>query len=294
MHNNAASQPASKKPSWKTFERFAKAPKGHVLGALILLTLVGSRFRTGHLGLTHAVVAAAAALVFDAVVAKALGRKGLFSTGGLITGLIVGDVLSSLVSIPIVVLTTWIALASKHLLKRGRKPLFNPAAVGLLISALVFASAQSWWAGMPLVPVWALAVMLAAGIFVAVRVKKYPQVLAFLGTYFILLIGMAQFHLGIASATPADALREPFVNAALFFGFFMLTDPPTTPATTGWQIIFSVVVAFVSVAVFAAMGGLIYLLIGLMAGNLLTAAVARSRAPVKAKSPSTPVMARSS
>ncbi len=283
---NAVSPALHKNSWWKNLRRFVKTPKGHILAALILLSVIGSRFPSGHLGLSHAVAAAAAALAFDALVAKALGRKVLFSTGGLITGLIISDVLSGLVSIPSVILTTLIALASKHLLKRGRKPLFNPAAVGLTISALVFSNAQNWWASMPLVPMWTLMVMLAVGIFVAVRVNKYLQVLTFLGSYFSLLIIMASLHAGIASATPSDALREPFLNAALFFGFFMLTDPPTTPATIKQQLGFAVVVAFIAVAVFIKMGGLVYLFIGLMAGNLLTAGLARSRRAAKTKAPS--------
>ena len=189
-------------------KRFSKTPKGYALGALLLLTLLGGFAPLGPRGIAHAAVAALAALVFDAAVARALHRKIPFSVGGLITGLIIADVLSPLTPIWVMVLTIFIALGSKHVLKRGRKPLFNPAAFGLLASIVVFSTAQSWWAAMPLRPLWEVAVFLAVGIFVAVRVQKYASVLVFLGTYFALMMALAVLHLGLASATPADARRS--------------------------------------------------------------------------------------
>ena len=261
---------AAETASWDRLVRFAKTPKGHVTGGLVLLTMVAGLTPVGHAAVPHAIEAVAPAIAFDWLVALVLRRSATFSSGGVITALIVADVLSGLTPPYVVVLTTVIALASKHLLKRGRKPVFNPAAVGLLVSLGLFSGAQSWWAGMPLMTWWHVPILLAVGAFVAVRVRKYPQVLAFLGTYVILLLAMAAGHLGLASATPADALRTPFVNAALFLSFFMLTDPPTTPATTRGQVQFAVIVATVSVAVYAEIGGLAYLLVGLLAGNLWT------------------------
>lgn len=261
------------------FRRFAKTPKGYALGALVLLTLLGGLAPLGPRGIAHAAAAVAAALFFDAAVARAMHRKIPFSVGGMITGLITADVLSPLTPLWVLVLTTFIALGSKHLLKRGRKPLFNPAAFGLLASILVFATAQSWWAAMPLRPLWELAVLFAAGIFVAVRAQKYTGILVFLGSYFLLLMAMAVLHLGLASATPADALRSPFLNSALFLGFFMLTDPPTSPATPRGQVQFGALSAVVAVGAYALTGGLAYLFIGTLAGNLWTVRLATARKP---------------
>ncbi|NMP24861.1 hypothetical protein HIJ39_21375 [Sulfobacillus sp. DSM 109850] len=278
-------------PSLTTrFRRFVRTPKGHVLGALILLTGVGSRTPYGAHAIPHALIAVAAAVLFDAAVAKVMERKVTFSIGGVITALIVTDVLSSITPVYLIMLTTVLALSFKHLLKQGRKPLFNPAAAGLLATALVFSGAESWWASMPNDPMWVVLLMLAAGIFVAVRVKKYLPVLVFLGTYFTAILAMALLHWGLPSATPADALRAPFVNAALFVAFFMLTDPPTSPGTVKEQVPFAIISALVAVAVYDLMGGLVYLLVGLLVGNGLTAIRARQRRkadrhPAPARSP---------
>lgn len=266
--------------------RFLKTPKGHVLAALLFLTLLAGAFPQGPAGLVNALAAVLTALALDTGVALALRRKIVFSDGGVITGLIVADVLSGLTPLYIVVLTTAVALLSKHVLKRGRKPLFNPAAFGLLFALVVFSTGQSWWASLALLPIWYLPALLAVGIFVAIRVKKYPQVLAFLGAYFGLLLAMAVWHLGLPSDTPGDALRVPFVNSALFMAFFMLTDPPTTPSSNSAQVLFGVIVAGVSVVLFALYGGLAYLLIGLLAGNAWKMATSWVRKPARRPLPS--------
>ncbi len=275
--NKHAGGPNTQDDSWTRLKKFSKTPKGYALGALVLLTLVAGLTPAGHPGVPHAVEAVAIAVALDWLVARVLGRRTTFSTGGVITGLIVADVLSALTPAYVVVLTTAIALLSKHFLKRGRKPIFNPAAVGLLVSLGIFSSAQSWWAGMPLMSWWHVLLLLVVGSIVAARLHKYTQVLVFLGTYLVLILLMAVYHLGLPSATPADALRTPFINAALFLGFFMLTDPPTTPATLKGQIQFAVIVAAVAVLIFSQAGGLAYLLVALLVGNLWTVWLARSK-----------------
>lgn len=274
-------KPAKNQDPWYRLKKFAKTPKGYVVGALTLLTMVAGLTPAGHPGVPHALEAVLTAIIFDGIVGMLLGRRAAFSTGGVITGLIVADVLSGLTPAWIVILTTVIALASKHILKRGRKPIFNPAGLGLIVSLPLFSTAQSWWVGMPLMSWWHLVLLMVVGIAVSVRVRKYTQVLAFLGTYLVLIWVMAALHGGLSSATPADALRTPFINAALFMGFFMVTDPPTTPATVRGQVQFSVIAAVIAVSVFWQAGGLAYLLVGLLAGNVATIWLTRLQKAVR-------------
>ncbi len=260
--------PQAVRPTPNPLERFLKTPKGYVLAILVGLTLIAALRPQDHLGLLNAIVAVATGLVFDAGVALLQRRKKLFSDGAVITALIVADVLSHTTPLYIVAATTAVALLSKHVLKVGRKPIFNPAAFGLLFAIVVFATGQSWWGSLALLPTWLILLLLAGGLLITERVNKFPQVLAFLGTYFALLLVMAIFHLGLPSDTPGDALRIPFVNSALYLAFFMLTDPPTTPAPYRQQILFGVIVAGVGTVIFAMSGGLAYLLVGLLVGNI--------------------------
>ncbi|MBO7743773.1 RnfABCDGE type electron transport complex subunit D [Paenibacillus sp. MWE-103] len=106
--------------------------------------------------------------------------------------------------------------------------------------------------------------LLIGGYLITNRVRKYPQIFAFFGTYFLLQLLLGYLQLG----DTADALRPPIINATLFFGFFMLTDPPTSPAKTRDQIWFGIIAAATAAIVYGLYGGLMYLFIGLMAGNV--------------------------
>ena len=97
------------------------------------------------------------------------------------------------------------------------------------------------------------------------RLGKLPLVLAFLLTYFGALTA-------VAFAQPqlvAEMFRAPFVQAALFLAFFMLTDPPTSPARDGDQVWYGMVAACVAVAAQLLGAGQMYLLLGTLAANVL-------------------------
>ncbi|WCK56484.1 RnfABCDGE type electron transport complex subunit D [Aneurinibacillus sp. Ricciae_BoGa-3] len=113
-------------------------------------------------------------------------------------------------------------------------------------------------------PVWTIIFVLIGGYLVTDRVNKYPQVFSFLGTFFVLLFLMGQLNIGDAT----DALRPPFIDAALFFGFFMLTDPPTSPVKYKNQVMYGVLTGLSGIIIYGLFGGLTYLYIGLLVGNL--------------------------
>lgn len=257
--------PSRRTPS--RLAKFAKTPKGTLLLVLLGLTLIAALRPADHAGLLNAAVSIVTAVVIDLGVALTCRRRAGLPDGAMITGLLVADILSHTTPLSIVAATTAVAVLSKHLLKVGRKPVFNPAALGLLVAIFVFGTGQSWWGSLALLPTWMIVIVIVAGAWIAIRVNKFPQVAAFLGTYFVLLLAMAVTHVGLPTNTPADALRVPFVNTALFLAFFMLTDPPTSPAGYGHQVVFGMLAALVGTAVFATVGGLAYLLIGLLAAN---------------------------
>ncbi len=258
-------------------EKWLKTPKGYMMAILIGLTLVAALRPQDHIGLLNAGVSVVTALVIDGVAGMLYKNKKKFPDGGIITALIIADVLSNSTPWYLFVATTAVALLSKHLIKTGRKPIFNPAAVGLVVAIYVFSTGQSWWGSLALLPIWLIPALIIPGIVISIRVNKFPQVASFLGVYFALMFFMAIFHLGLPYDTPADALRIPFVNSTLFLAFFMLTDPPTSPASYPKQIIFGSLAAIIGSVVFANYGGLAYLLIGLLVGNLANYTLMRVR-----------------
>ena len=248
------------------FVRFFKTPKGTVLVALILLAAISILIKHDTASLWTLLVAAATGLVVDLIVGLFYRKKRYFSDGGLITGLIVGLVLSSFTSWYVTALTVVIALASKHVLRIKRKPIFNPAAVGLLISTYAFSTMQNWWGGLSLISSWYVWILAIIGAYVAWRVKKIPQVISFVGSYSLICAVFMLFK-----ATHLDAsfgFQNPLWNSALFLAFFMVTDPPTSPAKRFHQIWFGCVTGVVSAGMYLLFPGeLVYLFVGLLIAN---------------------------
>jgi enediyne biosynthesis protein E5 len=129
----------------------------------------------------------------------------------------------------------------------------------------LFHAGLSWWGALPDLPLIALVALFATGIFIADRVNKIPLVLVFLGAYFLLFTARA--FLG-DPAEVADIFRASDLHACLFFSFFILTDPPTSPVRYRGQIVYGLLVAAVSFGIFDWNGAAHYLLAGLLAGNL--------------------------
>jgi enediyne biosynthesis protein E5 len=250
-----------KNASW--FKKFVKTPKGYLIIILSILMIAGLVNNSPLKGILNVVLSILVAIVIDWSVGRFKKRKRIMLDGGIITGLIISLVLSTAVPWYQVMYTTIIAIASKHVLTSGNKPIFNPAAFGLLAAILLFSSEQSWWGGMSLLPVWLLPLIFVGGYLITKKVNKFPQVLSFLGVYFLLFILCTIFHLKVGG----EVFRPPFINSTLFLAFFMLTDPPTSPAKYKEQIIFSTLAAIISVFMYVVVGGLAYLLIGLLLAN---------------------------
>lgn len=247
---------------------YFNTPKGMLLVFLSILALLGLLQSRSGAGLAHLLVAVATAVVIDAGTNYLLRRKRRLPDSAILTALIVSMVLSPAAPWYVSVSATGIALLSKLLFHIRRKPVFNPAAFGLFVALLLSSSGQDWWGALSGLPVWCIALLVVAGFMVTNRVGKFPQLFAFLGVYFGLFLLMGVFQLGEA----AEIFRVPFIHSALFLAFFMLTDPPTSPARTREQLLFGAGAALVSVAVNYTIGGLSFLLVGLLAANGLHAA----------------------
>ncbi|HVC33011.1 MAG TPA: RnfABCDGE type electron transport complex subunit D [Chloroflexota bacterium] len=258
-----AMAPAQHRPV-QAVKRFIRSPKGYLLVALALLTVVGAQAEGVALvepGIVGAVVAAA---LTDVILIRLRTGGWEFPSGAILTGLIVALVLAPQEPVNVPIATAVLAVASKYLFRTRWSNVFNPAAVALIVAATVFGSGESWWGGLADLPVPLILLLLATGLVVADHVNKLPMVLVFLGSYVALFAASA--FLG-DPARVAEIFRPPDVNAALFFAFFMLDDPPTCPVRYPDQIWFGLIVAVVSFAVFSTIGTDYYLLVGLLVGN---------------------------
>lgn len=242
---------------------YFRTPKGTLL--LILLGLMALAYPAdGQPALVRVGLATASAVIVDVLFKNARGKLE-FPDSAILTGFIVGMVLAPAVPVGIPILASAFAVTSKHLIRGRFGHFLNPAAVGLLVTGLLFSTEQSWWGGLGDMPAILIVAVALGGLLVIDRVNKLPSVLTFLAVYFLLLTT------GSLAGNPlafADAFREPETGAALYFAFFMLSDPPTSPTRIGDQALFAGIAACVSVACLAFnFEGVYALLMGLLAAN---------------------------
>jgi Na+-translocating ferredoxin:NAD+ oxidoreductase RnfD subunit len=279
----SAANIAQTQSSSAQLQRFFRTPKGLLIIALTLLLVVAA-LGTGIALVAPGVVGAAiVAMLVDAPILRYREGEWQFPSGALLTGMIVAMVLSPFQPWYVAPVTAAVAVLTKYIARTRSANIFNPAAIALVGAFAVFHSPQSWWGALPELPPLAIVVLFAIGIFISDRVNKMPSVVAFLGTYFLLFTLAAFFG---DPAHVAGLFRAPDLHAALFFAFFMVTDPPTSPPKQRDQIVFGVMVAVVSFAIYEIWHWVAFLLIGLLLANVWEAwrrgYHKRSRARVKA------------
>lgn len=208
--------------------------------------------------------ATGAAMLVDVPVLRVREDEWLFPDGALITGLIIAMILSPHERWYVGAVTSFIAIASKYVLRARSANVFNPAALGLVVTYYMFDSGQSWWGALPELPPVALAALMLTGVFITVRVNKATAVISFLGSYF-LLATIAAFVGDPAHV--AELYRAPDLHAALFLAFFMVTDPPTSPPKRADQVVFGAIAGVASYGVFAFIGAVHFLLAGVLVAN---------------------------
>ena len=251
--------------SLKPLTKFFNTPKGLLVLALALLIPLAAA-HTGFAVVAPGVAAAVvAAMLIDAPIMRYRDNAWSFPSGALLTGLLVAMVLSPYGSWKVAAMTAAIGVLSKYVARGRSANVFNPAALALVVSYFTFDTGQSWWGALPELPILAIAALFVTGVFMTVRVNKMPAVLAFLGVHF-LLFTLAAF-VG-DPARVAELYREPDLHAALFFAFFMVTDPPTSPPKARDQLVFGVITAVVSFLVFEIVGAVYFLLAGLLVANV--------------------------
>jgi Na+-translocating ferredoxin:NAD+ oxidoreductase RnfD subunit len=245
--------------------RFFSTPKGLLILILILLVGIAGPTEGIRLVAPGLLGAIAAAGVIDVMVFRWKRKAWEFPDGAVLTGLFIAMVLSPHEPWYIAACTSAVAIASKHLFRTRSANVFNPAALGIVATFYIFDTGQSWWGALPEVTPLAILVLFATGAFIADRVNKMPLLLSFLGVYFLL------FTLTTFAGDPqqlAEIYRAPDLHAVLFFAFFILTDPPTSPVKYRDQIICGAIVAVSSYVFFEGVGAAYYLLAGVLVGNI--------------------------
>jgi Na+-translocating ferredoxin:NAD+ oxidoreductase RnfD subunit len=245
--------------------KFFRTPKGLLIVLLTILAVPAAFVKGASLVAPGLFAAVAAAALVDAPILRIRERTWEFPSGAILTGLLVAMVLTPEEPWYVAACTSAAAVLSKYLFRTRSANIFNPAALALVAAFYVFHAGQDWWGALPETTPFALALLFATGLFITDRVNKMPLVLAFLGSYYLLFSAAA--FLGDPRAV-AEVFRTPDLQAVLFFAFFMLTDPPTSPVKYAPQVACGALVAVASYVCFEWTGAAYYLLAGVLVGNV--------------------------
>jgi Na+-translocating ferredoxin:NAD+ oxidoreductase RnfD subunit len=260
--NTANWEPADAASSW--LPTFFRTPKGQLLAIFGLLLVLAAPAEGGLSLAPNLIAAIAAACAIDLAFGYWESRRWISPTSALLSGLIVAFILGAQEPWQVVAWVAGFASVSKHIIATHREHIFNPAALALLLSVIVFGSGQSWWGALGNLPLIFSIVLLVGGIFVVERLNKFALVLTFLGVYF------SAFALAslLDASSVAEMFRPPFVESALFLAFFMLTDPATSPNRLTDQVWFAAIAALVAFASQLLGAGQVFLLLGVLAANV--------------------------
>jgi ferredoxin-NADP reductase len=128
------------------------------------------------------------------------------------------------------------AISSKFILAVGRKHLFNPAAFGVALSALLLDQPATWWVGGNLA---LLPVVLVGGAMVVRKLRRLDLVSTFALVALLTVLATAEpLQYGIVLA---ETLRS---SPLFFFAFVMLTEPLTAPTTRWPRLAFAAINGF--------------------------------------------------
>jgi len=248
-----------------TIRHFFRTSKGLLTLVLIALVAIAAPHEDIPAVAFGLVSTVAAAALLDVLILRTRHTRWEFPSGAVLTALIVSMILSTQTPWHVAALVSAFAIISKYIVRTRAGNVFNPAALAIVATFPLFREGQSWWGALPEVAPIAQLALLGTGIFIADRVNKMPLVLAFLASYYFL------FTVSAFISDPAwvsEVFRAPDLQAVLFFALFILTDPPTSPVRYPDQLVFAVIVAVASFAIFEWTGAVYYLLAAVLIGNV--------------------------
>lgn len=163
----------------------------------------------------------------------------------IITGLILACIMGPLAwerEWFVIIAASAAAIGSKYLFAIRHRHIFNPAACGAVVSALVLGYPASWWVG----SVELLPIVFLGGILGAVKLRRLHLAAAFLCFYTALVIGDSFFLQGGSGLVIFTRSVNLLASSPLiFFALIMLIEPMTAPPSRRWGIAYGAFAAAV-------------------------------------------------
>lgn len=183
-----------------------------------------------------------------------------------ITALILALIVTPMQNLGDAVFLAWtgiLSMASKYILAIGRKHIFNPVAIAVVLTSYGLNQSASWWVGNStmVLPV------LIGGLLVVRKIQREKLIASFFLTTL-----SATALVSIMNGTNTLAVLDKVVihSPLFFFAFAMLTEPLTTPHTQLLQIAYGSMVGLFYTPYFRISGISFTPEMALIAGNIFS------------------------
>ena len=210
-----------------------------MISFLIILTFVSVFFYGfGIKALIPVIVTVLTTTILDILIEYFKSKTFVFPQSALISGLLMGGLLTQDLKWYIYVLAGIIAIASKHMIRFNQKHVFNPANLGVLLVSIFLGASHSWWISSPII------LVLVFGIFIVWRLKRFDLTLIFLIGYYLL-----NSVVELLKSNSFNDIYSTIINGGIiyFFSMYMLIEPKTNPSQRKQRIVYGIFVAILFV-----------------------------------------------
>ncbi|MCX6784180.1 MAG: RnfABCDGE type electron transport complex subunit D [candidate division WWE3 bacterium] len=160
-----------------------------------------------------------------------------------ITALILALIVSPITSFHDLIFLFWVsvlATAGKYILAIGKKHLFNPAAIAVVITAFGINQSASWWVG----NTFTTPLVIIGGLLLTRKIRREKIVYTFIA----IVVGVSLLFGLVKGSNMLTMLNTILWHSPLFFfAFVMLTEPITSPVNNTFQMIFAFIVGILFV-----------------------------------------------
>ena len=127
-----------------------------------------------------------------------------------------------------------LAISSKFILAIKKKHVFNPAAIGVVLTALFLGLTATWWVGTTMM----MPFVVICGLLLVKKIRRFDLVLSFFAAALVMIVGNSV----ISGHSFLPTLQAAAFDTSLFFfAFIMLTEPLTTPPTRPWRSAYGII-----------------------------------------------------
>ncbi len=133
--------------------------------------------------------------------------------------------------------TAAVAMASKYILAIKKRHVFNPAALGVFVTALFGSNLAIWWVATPVL----LPVVAILGLLVVRKIRRFDLFFSYL---VVSVVATALYN--VYTGFPVDIVQYFFSWPVVFFGTIMLTEPITSPPSRRSRVLYGTLVALLS------------------------------------------------